>query len=326
LNKVSGPEALGYGEIRQPWPGTGQVLVKIFATAITPTELQWVTTWKQRTGQPRPFPLVLSHEFSGTVEALGAGVTDFKPGEAVYGMNDWFANGAQAEYCVASAAALAPKPTSLDYAQAAVVPMSALTAWQGLFEHGRLKTGERVLIHGAAGAVGGFAVQLAHWCGAHVIGTASSQNLEFVRQLGADEVIDYRTTPFETVARDMDVVFDTVGGKTLERSWSVLKPGGRIVTVAVQGETSADPRVRKAYFIVEPDGTQLTEIARLIDAGKLCPSVAAVFWLAQAREAYERAQQGHLHGKIALRVRQEPVEAEARREPGRVATPAGGSR
>ncbi len=325
LNKVSGPEALAYGEIPQPRRGAGEVLVKIFATAITPTELQWEPTWKQRTGQPRSFPLVLSHEFSGTVEALGAGVTDFKPREAVYGMNDWFANGAQAEYCVAPAAALAPKPTSLDYALAAVVPMSALTAWQGLFEHGRLKTGERVLIHGAAGAVGGFAVQLAHWRGAHVIGTASSENLEFVRQLGADEVIDYRTTPFETVARDTDVIFDTVGGETLERSWSVLKPGGRVVTVATQSSTSADQRVRDAFFIMQQNGAQLLEIARLIDAGQLQPpTVAASFWLAQAREAYARALQGHLHGKIALRVQQDPVETEARRELGRLATHSGG--
>ncbi len=328
VNKVSGPEALGYGEIPQPRPAAGEVLVKIFATAIMPTEFQWVPTWKQRTGQPRPFPLVLSHEFSGTVEALGAGVTGFKPGEAVYGMNDWFANGAQAEYCVAPSSALAPKPTSLDHAQA--VPISALTAWQGLFEHGRLKSGERVFIHGAAGAVGGLAVQLAHCRGAHVIATASSQNLDFVRQLGADEVIDYRTTPFESVARDMDVVFDTVGGETLERSWSVLKAGGRAVSVATQGETSTDPRVRQAFFIVEPNGAQLTEIARLIDAGELCPSVAAVFWLAQAREAYARAQQGHLHGKIALRVQKEPVRAEAPGEPGRLAihssTSADGSR
>jgi NADPH:quinone reductase-like Zn-dependent oxidoreductase len=221
-------------------------------------------------------------------------------------MNDWFENGAEAEYCVAPASFLVPKPKSLDHVQAAVVPISAMTAWQGLFDHARLKAGDRVLIHGAAGGVGAAAVQLAHRRGAHVIGTAGSQNLEFVRHLGADEVIDYRTTPFETRAKDMDVVFDTVGGETLERSWGVLKSNGRLVTIATQSESSADQRVRDAFFIMEPNREQLVEIAHLIDAGELRPpKVAAVFLLAQAREAYARAQQGHLDGKIALRVREE---------------------
>jgi NADPH:quinone reductase-like Zn-dependent oxidoreductase len=308
LNKVAGPEALDYGETPTPRPAVGQVLVEVLATAVMPTELQWEPTWKQRTGQPRPFPVILSHEFSGTVEALDPEVTDFRSGEEVYGMNDWFENGAQAEYCVAPAAFLAPKPKSLDHVQAAVVPISGMTAWQGLFDHARLKAGDRVLIHGAAGGVGAVAVQLAHRRGAHVIGTAGSQNLEFVRHLGADEVIDYRATPFETRAKDMDVVFDTVGGETLERSWSVLKSNGRLITVATQSESSADQRVRDAFFIMEPNRAQLVEIAHLIDAGELRPpKVAAVFLLAQAREAYARAQQGHLDGKIALRVREEPA-------------------
>jgi NADPH:quinone reductase-like Zn-dependent oxidoreductase len=307
LNKVAGPETLDYGETPTPRPGAGQVLVKVFATAIMPTELQWEPTWKQRTGQPRPFPVILSHEFSGTVEAIGPEVTDFRPNEKVYGMNDWFENGAEAEYCVAPAAFLAPKPKSLDHVQAAVVPISAMTAWQGLFDHARLKAGDRVLIHGAAGGVGAVAVQLAHWRGAIVIGTAGSQNLEFVRHLGADEAIDYRTTPFETRAKDMDVLFDTVGGETLERSLGVLKSNGRLVTIATQSESSADQRVRDAFFIMEPNRAQLVEIAHLIDAGELRPSkVAAVFLLPQTREAYARAQQGHLDGKIALRVREEP--------------------
>ena len=315
LNKVAGPEALGYGETPTPRPAARQVLVKVFATAIMPTELEWEPTWKQRTGQPRPFPVILSHEFSGTIEALGPEAAGFAPGEPVCGMNDWFENGAEAEFCVAPAAWLAPKPRSLEHVQAAVLPISALTAWQGLFDHARVKAGERVLIHGAAGGVGAVAVQLAHWRGAHVMGTASAQSLEFVRRLGADEVIDYRTTPFETVAKDMDVVFDAVGGETLERSWGVLKSGGRVVTVATQSATSADQRVREAFFIIEPNRTQLIEIAHLIDTHELRPpTVAAVFWLAQAREAYARAQQGHLNGKIALRVREEPAQVEAHRK------------
>jgi NADPH:quinone reductase-like Zn-dependent oxidoreductase len=308
LNKVAGPEALDYGETPTPRPAAGQVLVEVLATAVMPTELQWEPTWKQRTGQPRLFPVILSHEFSGTVEDLGPEVTDFRSGEEVYGMNDWFENGAQAEYCAAPASLLAPKPKSLDHVQAAVVPISAMTAWQGLFDHGRLKAGDRVLIHGAAGGVGAVAVQLAHRHGAYVIGTASRQNLEFVRHLGADEVIDYRATPVETRAKDMDVVFDTVGGETLKRSLGVLKSNGRLVSIATQSESSADQRVRDAFFVMEPNRAQLVEIAHLIDAGELRPpKVAAVFLLAQAREAYARAQQGHLDGKIALRVREEPA-------------------
>ena len=315
LNKVAGPEALGYGDTPTPRPSAGQALIKVFATAIMPTELQWEPTWKQRTGEPRPFPVILSHEFSGTIEALGPEVASFELGEAVYGMTDWFENGAEAEFCVAAASLLAPKPGSLDHVQAAIVPISAMTAWQGLFDHARLKAGERVLIHGAAGAVGAVAVQLAHWRGAQVIGTASAQNLEFVLHLGADEVIDYRTTPFETVAKDVDVVFDTVGGETLERSWGVLKSGGRMVTAATRSSTSADQRVREAFFVMQPNAAQLLEIARLIDTHELePPTVAAVFWLAQAREAFVRAQQGHLGGKIALRVREEPPQVEARRK------------
>jgi NADPH:quinone reductase-like Zn-dependent oxidoreductase len=316
LDKVAGPEALGYGDVPPPPPAVGKVLVKVFATAITPTELQWAPTWKQRSGEPRPFPLVLGHEFSGVVAALGAGVNDLKLGAEVYGTNDWFENGAQAAYCAASAETLAPKPKSLTHTQAAVVPISGLTAWQGLFDHAQLQAGERVLIHGAAGGVGVFAVQLAHWRGAHVMGTVSARNVELVHELGADEVIDYHRTPFESVAREMDVVFDTVGGATLDRSWGVLKPGGRLVTIATQSEDSADPRVREAFFVVAPQRAQLSELARLIDSHVLRPVVEAVFPLAQAQQAYARAQQGHLRGKIALQVVADLLKPQSRQPPG----------
>jgi NADPH:quinone reductase-like Zn-dependent oxidoreductase len=174
LKRIGGPESLVLGQIPQPQPRAGEVLVKIHATAITPTEFQWFPTFHTPAGKPRPFPIVLSHEFSGVVESLGAGVENFKVGDAVFGLNDWFANGALAELCVAPATALARKPRLLDHAQSAVVPISALTAWQGLLEKGGLQSGQRVLIHGAAGSVGIFAVQLARWRGAHVIATASS--------------------------------------------------------------------------------------------------------------------------------------------------------
>jgi NADPH:quinone reductase-like Zn-dependent oxidoreductase len=302
LTRQAGPEELIFGELPQPRPAKGEVLVKVQASAVTPTEFNWSPTFKTRSGEPRPFPIVLGHEFSGVIQEVGEAVNGVGVGDTVYGMNDWFANGAQAEYCVATAAAVAAAPRTLDHTSAAVVPISALTAWQGLFERCRLKAGERVLVHGGAGGVGIFAVQLAHWRGAHVIATASAHNQDFVRSLGADEVIDYRTTPFERVARNIDVVFDAVGGPTLERSWGMLSSAGRLVTIAAQSEALSEPRVREAFFIVEPNQSQLTEVCRLVDSGKLRAFVEAVFGLGQAREAYARAKRGGMRGKVALRV------------------------
>ena len=302
LAQRAGPEGLVLGELPEPEPGREEVLVRVHATAVTPTEFDWFPTFKTRKGDPRPFPIVLSHEFCGVVAKTGDLVHALRAGDAVYGMNDWFANGAQAEYCVAPAAALALKPTTLDDMKTAAIPISALTAWQGLFDRCKLKAGERVLIHGGAGAVGLFAVQLAHWRGADVLATASTSTTDFVRSLGADEVIDYKTTPFETRARGIDVIFDIVGGETLTRSWSVLGPRGRLVTIAAQSETRSDPRARDAFFIVEPHLEQLTEVSRLLDAGIIRGFVDEVFDLEQAREAYVRAQCGGRRGKVALRV------------------------
>lgn len=225
LTEKTGAEGLVIGDVPKPSPDAGELLIHVRATAVTPTELQWYPTFNTRGGEPRPFPVILSHELSGVVADIGSGVTEFKAGDAVYGMNDWFANGAQAEFCTAPAVAVAPKPATLDFAEAAVVPISALTAWQGLFDHGGLKAGERVLIHGGSGGVGVFAVQLARWRGAEVVATASAERLGFVRELGADEAIDYKTTRFEEVARNIDLVLDSIGGETLERSWKVLRAG-----------------------------------------------------------------------------------------------------
>ena len=305
LNEKAGPEALTAGEVPRPLPQNGEVLVKVYATAVMPAEFHWYPTFSQHSGKPRSFPVVLSHEFSGAVESVGPGVNGFQPGEKIYGLNDWFSNGAQAEYCVVAATAAARKPQSLDDVHAAVVPISALTAWQGLFEKAKLEPGQRILIHGGAGGVGSFAVQLARWRGARVIATASTANVDFVRSLGADEVIDYRTTRFEKVVRDVDVVFDAVGGDTLERSWAVLNPDGKLVTVATQSAVAAEQRARDAFILVRADGPQLAQIATMIDAGELRVFVAEVFRLDQAREAYSRAQEGGMRGKIALRVTEE---------------------
>jgi len=316
LEKKGGADALVSGEIPRPTPRSGEVPVKVHATAIMPTEFAWTPTFNTASGKPRSFPIVLSHEFSGTLESSNAAANGFKAGDEVYGINDWYINGAQAEYCVVSPKALAPKPKSLSHAEAAVVPISALTAWQALFEKGQLAQKQRVLIHGAAGGVGTFAVQLARWRGAHVTASASSGNIDFVRALGADTVIDYHKTRFEDVVCDMDLIFDLVGGETLERSWKVLKDGGKLITIV--GETTQTPlsqRSRDAFMLVRADGAQLAEIGRMIDAGELRVFVEAVYPLEQAKDAYARAQQGKMRGKIALNVLQDSIVSENPKNP-----------
>jgi NADPH:quinone reductase-like Zn-dependent oxidoreductase len=302
LEKKARADALVTGEIPRPEPKSGEVLIRIHATAVTPTELDWPPTFTQSSGEPRPFPIVLSHEFSGVVEALGANVSNLGVGAEVFGLNDWFTNGAQAEYCVAAVGALALKPKSLRHAEAAVVPISALTAWQGLMEKTKVERNHRVLIHGGSGGVGTFAVQLARWRGAHVTATASAGNIEFVRALGADNVIDYQAARFEDIMCDVDVVFDTVGGDTLERSWKVLKPDGKLVTIVGSAKASSNPRTQDAFMLVRADGAQLADIGKMIDAGELRVFMEAVYPLENAKEAYARAQQGRMHGKIALSV------------------------
>src|SRR4026209_2807656 len=236
FNTRGGPEELVYGAVTMPRAGQGEIVVRVRAAAVTPTELLWVPTWTTRAGKPRPFPIIPGHEFSGEVHALGSGVNDVAIGDAVFGMNDWFGDGAQAGVCIPRSVDVAPKPASIDHDMAAVVPISALTAWQGLVERAKLARGQRVLVHGAAGNVGLFAGQMAHGIGAHVIATVSGQDMEFVRSLGADEVIDYRAGSFEDAVTGVDVVFDTVGGDTLARSWGVLRRGGTMVTTGGGGE------------------------------------------------------------------------------------------
>jgi NADPH:quinone reductase-like Zn-dependent oxidoreductase len=296
LHARGGPEAFTYEEVPRPRPENGEVVVRVHAAAVTPSEFGWSTTWVTATGEPR-FPVILGHEFSGVVDAVGDGVVDVAVGSPVYGLNNWYRDGALAEYCVARETEVAPKPHSVDYLAAAITPISALTAWQGLIERARLAPGERVLIHGGAGAVGVFAVQLARRRGATVIAPVSAHNVEFARELGATEVIDYRAVRFEEIAREVDVVFDTVGGETLDRSWGLLKTGGRLVTIAASVEGTSDPREREAFFIVRADREQLNEIARLIDSGQLRPVVDRVFPLSEARQAFEHKPR---HGKDVL--------------------------
>jgi NADPH:quinone reductase-like Zn-dependent oxidoreductase len=275
-------------EAPQPRPGKDELLIRVVAAGVTPTELQWYPTSHLKSGEKRT-RAIPTHEFSGIIAAVGEEVTDVEIGQEVYGMNDWFEDGALAEYCVTQPSSVATKPTRLTHVEAASVPIGALTAWQGLFDRAKLQAGERILVHGGSGAVGLFVVQLARNRGAHVIATASAHNLEFVSDLGAEQVIDYQAARFEERVRDIDVVFDTVGGETLERSWAVLKPNGRMVTIAADAEGNTDGRVKQAFFIVEPNRTELIEIGKLLDAGQLQTTVDAVVPFSQAPAAFTGA-------------------------------------
>jgi NADPH:quinone reductase-like Zn-dependent oxidoreductase len=298
-----------YEEAPQPQPRHGEVLVRVYATGVTPDEPTWSQTWKTRIGVERPQPIP-GHEMAGIVEEVGTGITTLAVGEEVYGLTDFSRDGAEADYTLALPNELAPKPRSLTFTQAAAVPLAALTVWQAFFDHAHLSTGQTVLIHGAAGSVGSFAVQLAHWAGAHVIATATPDQHALLRQLGADELVDYTSQPFEAVAQDVDVVLDTIGGETLERSWDVLKPGGALISLVEQPaqERAADQGIRAEFFIVRPNRAQLTRIGELIDTGSLQPIVEAVLPVALAHLAYEER---HRTGKTVLQVVNEEQRIEA---------------
>jgi NADPH:quinone reductase-like Zn-dependent oxidoreductase len=287
-------------DIPVPKLGVGEVLIRVHATAVTPGELGWYPTWHTSQGAPRLHP-VPSHEFSGVIEKITPDVTGLNEGDPVYGMNNWFIDGAAAEYCAATPVEIAPRPTTIDHLQAAAVPISGLTAWQALFERGKLEAGQKVLIHGGAGGVGSFAIQLAAWRGAFVATTVSEAKAEFVRALGAHEAVDYRKTKFEEVVDGVDVILDLVGGDTLARSFRAIKKGGRVVTVAANSESSEDPKVKEAFFIVEPKRGQLVELARLIDAGAIRPIVSEVLPLEEGAQAYFPLKKTSC-GKVVLRV------------------------
>jgi NADPH:quinone reductase-like Zn-dependent oxidoreductase len=290
--------------VPQPQPGRGELLIQVHAAGVTPTELLWYTTTHKKNGEKRS-RAVPGHEFSGVVAAVGEDTAGFAISDEVYGMNNWFADGAMAEYCITQPNSVAPKPRRLTHVEAASVPIGALTAWQGLFDRARLQAEEHVLVHGGAGAVGIFAIQLARFRGAHVTTTASARNLELVSQLGAERAIDYRAVRFEESVAGMDVVFDTVGGETLKRSWGVLKPGGRMITIAADSETTTDNRVKQAFFIVEPNHEQLIHIGDLLASSDLRPVVDAVLPLTQASAAYTgeiRERRGR--GKLVVSVAQ----------------------
>ena len=296
MHMRGGPEKLVYEDIPKPVLSEGDALVRVYACGVSPGELSWSPTER--------LPVVLGHEISGIVEAPARDVREVKAGDAVYALTDFLRDGGAAEYIAVRGTDLAPKPNSLDFVQAASVPLSALTAWQALFDHGGLTNGQTVLIQGASGGVGSFAVQLARWRGARVIASDAARNADFLRRLGAEEVIDYASEKFENRVSDADMVLDLVGGETLERSWGVLRRGGVLVTTVapIPQEEGAVHGVKGVFFIVKPSRQQLTEIARLIDEGHVRPMVDTVFPLERAREAFEKGLSRQARGKLVLQV------------------------
>ncbi|MFJ8082929.1 NADP-dependent oxidoreductase [Streptomyces sp. NPDC096205] len=301
VEQWGGPENLIEREVERPEPGLNEVLVRVHAAGVNPVD--WKTRASGALIEWGAVPVV-GWDVSGTVEAVGPGVGVFRPGDEVFGMPLFPRQaGGYAEYVVAPARHLAPKPAGLTHVEAAALPLAALTAWQALVDAADLRPGERVLIHAAAGGVGHLAVQIAKARGAHVIGTASAGKHDLVRQLGADEVIDYRSVRFEDVLTDIDVVLDGLGGETAERSLKVLRSGGRLITLPGPDDVpAAQDGVRAMWVLVEPDHLGLREITALVEQGAVKPVVETVLPLAQAAEAHELGEQGRTTGKIVLTV------------------------
>jgi NADPH:quinone reductase-like Zn-dependent oxidoreductase len=292
-----GPERLVYEQAPRPEPRPGEVLVAVHAAAITFAELGWDLSWTTQDGADRT-PVIPSHEVSGTVAALGHGVTGLAVGDEVYGLVDFDRDGAAAEFVTVPETALAAKPRTVSHAEAAALPLAALTAWQALVDHAGLASGETVLVHGGAGGVGVYVVQLAAYLGAHVIATGRPANAGFVRSLGAERFVDVESEAFDEVLSGLDVVVDTVGGDTLERSYGVLRPEGRLI--ALVAPPSQEHGVRATFFVVEPDRAELTQLARLVDEGRLAPVVSRTFPLAEGRAAYDSGRAPRPPGKTVL--------------------------
>ncbi len=302
---LGGTEVLKEVEREIPRPGPSEVLVRVHAAGLNPTD------WKHRAngGFLKKPPFVLGWDVSGVVEAVGLGVAVHKPGDEVFGMLPYpYGVGAHAEYVIAPARALARKPAEVDHTQAGALPLAALTAWQALVDTADVRPGQRVLIHAAAGGVGHLAVQIAKERGAYVIGTASAGKHEFLRGLGADELVDYRETDFAEAVRDVDVVLDTIGGDYRSRSLRTLRPGGLLVSILVSGTTELAEEaeglgVRAVEMLVEADHAGMNAIAGLVAAGSLRATIAETFPLAEAAKAHALGDTGRTVGKLVLQVR-----------------------
>ena len=295
------PETLLLESVERPAPNADQVLIRLIAAGVNPADWKYLAGYYKQY-VPLTFPWFPGMEGAGIVEEVGANVSTLQKGDEVYGL----VTGGYAEYALASANEVQLKPAGLTFEQAATVPVGALTAWGAVIDAAGVEAGQNVLVHGAAGGVGSYAVQLAKWKGAHVTGTASADNLAFVRSLGADDVIDYNATRFETVLKDLDAVIDTVGGDLPERSFQVIRPGGVFVTVAARlAEDAGKAQNIRAVSGRRASPDRLQQISELIESKQLGPVVGAVFPLGEARQAQELSQTGHGRGRIILKIAQE---------------------
>jgi len=301
VHQYGGPEVLQQEEVPPPMVNPDDVLVKVYASGVNPVDL------KVCEGHfAHELPFIPGWDVSGVVEEAGPEAKGFDVGDEVYGRPDIARDGSYAEYIVVRSSELGHKPRSIDHVTAAAIPLAGLTAWQGIFEHGELDRGQRIFIHGASGGVGHFAVQFASWRGAYVIGAASAGNLSFLKELGADVAVDYTIPDFESqFTNTLDIVFDTVGGNTQKRSLKMLKPGGILVTTVKIEDVNAfeDKGVHITSMFTQSKKKDLDAIARLVDDGKVRPVVSEVFALEEAREAQLRLKEGHVRGKIVLKVR-----------------------
>ncbi len=302
IHSYGGVEVLKYEEAPMPEAGPDEVLIKISAASVNPVD------WKIRDGHMKEglkiiFPFILGWDVSGVIEETGALVSRFAKGDKVYARADTSRDGSYAEYMVVRAAEVAFAPDSIPLNFAAAVPLAAQTAWAGLQEQGNLRTGQTVLIHGASGGVGSFAVQFARIAGAHVIATTSTKNTDFVKALGADEVIDYTQKDFSEVVKDVALVFDTIGGGTQKKSWGVIRKGGTLVsTVGADQKAAEQYGVQAKSFMVNSNGARLQEISGLIDDGKVKVIVEKEFALKDIKEAHKLSEAGHVRGKVLVNV------------------------
>jgi NADPH:quinone reductase-like Zn-dependent oxidoreductase len=303
IHEFGGADKLIYEDAKEPEIKSDDVLIKVYATSVNPID------WKMRGGgypgsEEREFPIILGWDVSGVIEGKGDEVEGFEIGDEVYSRPDPKRNGTYAEYVAVNYKQIGLKPKSIVHAEAAAVPLAGLTAWQGLFDHGKLESGQKILIHAAAGGVGTFAVQLAKWKGAYVIGTSSDEHIDFLTMLGVDKVIDYNNEDFTERLKDIDVVFDLIGGNVQKQSLKVLKPGGILVsTVGIQDEKALEEKgIIGAAYMAQSTKENLDQLAQLIDGGKLKPIISETLPLAKAAEAHRKSERGHLLGKIVLKV------------------------
>src|SRR5262249_11801011 len=302
IDKFGSREVMKFRKLPIPTPGPNEILLKVKAVSINPVD------WKIREGKypgvkSDKLPYVLGRDVSGVVEACGTETTGHHKGDEIYAMLG-IDRGTYAEHVIVKANERAPKPRSIDHLAAAGVPLAGLTAWQGLFKYGELKAGQRILIHGGSGVVGHFAIQFAKAKGTHVITTVSEKHIEFVREIGADDVVDYKKQKFEDMVHEVDMVFDLIGGETRKRSWPVLKKGGILVSTMMEpfDQKMRELGVRAAHFTVQENGEELHEIGSLIDAGKVKPKIGKVFDFNEVGSAFEYVEKGDTEGKVVLKV------------------------